>query len=302
MVALIAVVVGCSDDEPGIDASMPADGSPSLDASATDARVFDAAADDATTPDATVLDAQIDAAMLDAQTSDAGFAGGRILATWNMVRDGAMLTCADMDVTTMWLELTPTSPPGPRVLAGVFPCADHWGTSDVVPLAEYDVHLTLLDGGDVTRIAYASSASVTQDGGLVPVSAVIEFFDEPEAQLQQILDGAAAYYASSPEPKTFPWSTSTTPTYGECCNQGGICDPDPQLWTGEEWTDLGFEVDGRHRFSYSFNSAGSALDATFTARANADFDCDFATRDYELSGTVDADGNVTGSLYMSGSD
>jgi|MudIll2142460700_1097286.scaffolds.fasta_scaffold03559_3 hypothetical protein len=76
----------------------------------------------------------------------------------------------------------------------------------------------------------------------------------------------------------------------ECCAQPKhICQPDPQQWAASPWIELEFTVDEPHRFRYSYQSDGK----TFTARAVGDLDCDTTTITYTLTGTIEANGNVS---------
>ncbi len=61
-----------------------------------------------------------------------------------------------------------------------------------------------------------------------------------------------------------------TPQPG-CCEQGGACEPDGASWAAAGWRELGFSIDGEHRFSYEYVPDASGLSAT--VRAVGDVEC-----------------------------
>jgi hypothetical protein len=69
-----------------------------------------------------------------------------------------------------------------------------------------------------------------------------------------------------------------------CCDRGGTCPTDPAAWTAQGWRDLGFSIDGEHRFSYQYTPEPSGLGATL--RAVGDVACDGAVRVVEVKITV----------------
>jgi hypothetical protein len=69
-----------------------------------------------------------------------------------------------------------------------------------------------------------------------------------------------------------------------CCEQGGTCRPDPLLWAAAGWRDLGFSIDGEHRFAYQYTPDPSGLSATL--RAVGDVACEGAPSTVELKLTI----------------
>ena len=69
-----------------------------------------------------------------------------------------------------------------------------------------------------------------------------------------------------------------------CCEQGGTCRPDSSLWSAAGWRDLGFSIDGEHRFAYQYAPDPSGLSATL--RAVGDVACDGAPSAIELKLTI----------------
>jgi hypothetical protein len=58
------------------------------------------------------------------------------------------------------------------------------------------------------------------------------------------------------------------------------------------WSALNFQLTDQHWFGYAIESEGTASDALFTARAQADLDCDgtFSTWEQYLYGVADGAG------------
>jgi hypothetical protein len=63
-----------------------------------------------------------------------------------------------------------------------------------------------------------------------------------------------------------------------------MCSPDAAAWAQPGWRELGFSIDGEHRFSYQYAPDASGLAATL--RATGDVACDGALRTIELKLTV----------------
>lgn len=80
-----------------------------------------------------------------------------------------------------------------------------------------------------------------------------------------------------------PTAAGPTPEPG-CCARGGTCPPDPSAWAAPGWRELGFSIDGEHRFSYQYAPDPGGLAATL--RAAGDVACDGTVRVVELKLTV----------------
>ena len=74
--------------------------------------------------------------------------------------------------------------------------------------------------------------------------------------------------------------TAAGPTPGACCKQGGVCSPDATAWSAPGWRELGFSIDGAHRYTYQYTPDPSGLSATL--RAVADLACDRSTSTVEV--------------------
>jgi len=247
-------------------------------------------------PDASSFDAPpapVDAgsdAPLDAPAS------GSLLVSWRFYREGVpdpTVTCADLDAQTAMI-MGGVGLPGTTV-----PCDQHFILLERVPPQELDPLLFIVrpnpDGmTSSSRVGLRPAAPVTVVAGATTyVPLELRLFDEPYPQLQQLFDGAAAFYAASPAPKVFP---SGEPGYAGCgcATPGGICAPDATRWTVPPFSQLGFHVSGLSRFTYDFHAQGSGAAATFTITAYADYDCDAAIRQYTIHGSVASDGTVVG--------
>ena len=76
---------------------------------------------------------------------------------------------------------------------------------------------------------------------------------------------------------SFPASQAATPAVGSCCGQpGDRCDPrlSVEAWKSPTWTALGFSLDEPFYYSYQFDSAVTKVEASFSAWAFGDLDCD----------------------------
>lgn len=129
---------------------------------------------------------------------------------------------------------------------------------------------------------------------------------EAAPNLKKIFDGAKGYFEKGQQtdrtgdllPHEFPTSVALTPST-KCCSQtGGKCVSTD--WENATWAAIGFEISDPHVFQYRFDSDGEGTDASFTAGAHADLDCDSTMSTYERTGTVDSQLRVVGSrtLYI----
>ena len=96
-----------------------------------------------------------------------------------------------------------------------------------------------------------------------------------------IADRVAAHVAA--HGRVPPTAAGPTPEPG-CCDRGGACPPEAEAWSAPGWRELGFSIDGEHRFSYQYAPDPSGLAATL--RATGDVACDGAVRTVELKLTV----------------
>lgn len=78
--------------------------------------------------------------------------------------------------------------------------------------------------------------------------------------------------------------TPAGPTPRSCCEQGGVCRPGDPAWAAPGWRELGFSVDGPHRYTYQYAPDPSGLSATL--RAVADLSCDGSLSTVEVKLTI----------------
>ncbi len=90
-------------------------------------------------------------------------------------------------------------------------------------------------------------------------------------------------------PKRFPASTHTVPPAPPC---GRTVSTPATVWDKAGWGKLQFAITDRHRYSYSFVSAGTNTRAVYTARALGDLDCDGKLSTFELRGSIDREFGV----------
>ena len=122
-------------------------------------------------------------------------------------------------------------------------------------------------------------------------------------QLDKIYKSASNYYtaprvASGTGAKLqcqFPNNQDMTPDVSNkrCCggaqdtDKDDRCDVDTSKWTTPTWSALNFQMNDQHYFGYHFSSQGTLSAAKFTAKANADLDCDTTLSTFERYGYGD---------------
>lgn len=109
---------------------------------------------------------------------------------------------------------------------------------------------------------------------------------EAEQLLGYLADRVAARVATTGRVPPTP----AGPTPQACCEQGGVCTPDAAAWAAPGWRELGFSIDGPHRYTYQYAPDPNGLSATL--RAVGELACDGAVSTVELKLTV-AGGQVS---------
>jgi hypothetical protein len=104
---------------------------------------------------------------------------------------------------------------------------------------------------------------------------------EADELLGYLADRVAAHVTATGRVPATP--AGPTPE-ASCCDQGGACRPDPALWTQAGWRELGFSIDGEHRFAYQYVPDATGLSATL--RAVGDVACDGSPATVEVKLTV----------------
>lgn len=110
--------------------------------------------------------------------------------------------------------------------------------------------------------------------------------------------GGRDYYIGIKQSKTgpahFPPSTGLTPARRCCLHPDKRCPANPSLWRGNTtWRQLGFSIKGPHFYQYQFVSQGKGDQASFTARALGDLDCDGVYSTFERVGRITKSGYIT---------
>jgi hypothetical protein len=110
---------------------------------------------------------------------------------------------------------------------------------------------------------------------------------EADELLTYLADRVAAHVAATG--RVPPTAAGPTPETA-CCEHGGACPADAAVWSAQGWRDLGFSIDGAHRFAYQYAPDPNGLSALL--RAVGDVACDGAIQTIELRLTV-AGGKLT---------
>lgn len=123
---------------------------------------------------------------------------------------------------------------------------------------------------------------------------------EAVINVRRMAEGAVTFYHAErldPEtgavlPRRFPQGTPVTPARTACRNGESVkIMPAPERWGAPGFVELGFSVEEPHFYQYEFISTGEGEDATFTARAIGDLNCDGVLSTFERTGRV-VDGQV----------
>src|SRR5215470_17101434 len=128
---------------------------------------------------------------------------------------------------------------------------------------------------------------------------------EATTNVKKLYDGARSYEEEerigrgtiTPIAKQFPGGTATAPAANSCCGQpGDKCAPNPGDFTAASdlWSALKFSIDDPHYYWYTYTGSGTGLSSAFTAAANGNLDCDTEYSTFELVGSIQSDGTVTG--------
>ena len=127
---------------------------------------------------------------------------------------------------------------------------------------------------------------------------------EATMNVRKLFDSSVAYFeaehatsAGAIIARQFPGSVAWSPAQNTCAaSTGGKCSPSAQasVWRDPTWTALNFSVDDPFYFSYQYDAGGSDATSTFYAWASGDLDNDKTYSYFNRSGSITAEGNVTG--------
>lgn len=104
---------------------------------------------------------------------------------------------------------------------------------------------------------------------------------EADELLSYLADRVAAEVTTTGRVPPTPAGPTPQPP---CCEQGGLCNPDPAQWSTPGWRALGFSIDGPYRFAYQYVPDPGGLSATL--RAVGDVACEGKPSAIEVKLTV----------------
>jgi prepilin-type N-terminal cleavage/methylation domain-containing protein len=93
-------------------------------------------------------------------------------------------------------------------------------------------------------------------------------------------------------PSQFPRDELLTPGVDCCAQVDRKCNPAWTYWETPTWRALDFNMPDPHRFRFAYEGEGTGTGAVFTARGQADFDCDGTLSTYERCGVIVPGGAV----------
>jgi type IV pilus assembly protein PilA len=128
---------------------------------------------------------------------------------------------------------------------------------------------------------------------------------EAAGHLNKLWAGSVTWYETDhvsatgvPLTKQFPslGVAATREADKECgCMDGGKCPGGAASYKGAEWVALQFSIPDPHMYRPAYTSAGTGKDATFTAEATGDLDCNGVLSNFKRLGAIDGNGDVSGS-------
>ena len=117
------------------------------------------------------------------------------------------------------------------------------------------------------------------------------------ADLRLMFDGSIRYYTGLENaPRFYPNPVGLTPAVPFCRDGAPLAvEVGPETWRHPTWQALAFAPAGPRLSRYTFLSSGPGPDASFTARAVGDLDCDGVPTTFEWwHGPQDHEGPVNG--------
>ncbi len=130
---------------------------------------------------------------------------------------------------------------------------------------------------------------------------------EVAGHLNKMWAGSVTYYMSdlteiaddgqaAALPKQFPGPAAEWEQATPCCTSpGGRCPGGSTIWTNDAvWVALKFAIPDAHNYMPGYASSGTGTNATFTASALGNMDCDLVNSEFYRTGSVTAVGDVAG--------
>jgi len=127
---------------------------------------------------------------------------------------------------------------------------------------------------------------------------------EAVGHLNKAWSGSLTYYETdhieaggTMKPKQFPGLTASVAWTTECgCLTGARCPGGSGVWgTDGVWLALNFSLPDPHNYLPRYQSAATGSSAIFTAGASGDLNCNTTTAYFSRQGSINANGDVTGS-------
>jgi type IV pilus assembly protein PilA len=128
---------------------------------------------------------------------------------------------------------------------------------------------------------------------------------EAVGHLQKEWAGSLTYYESdhitaggTQLAKQFPGPSASEANGGEACGcaTGGRCSGGDSVWGSDSvWLALNFSLPDPHNYTPQYTSANTGTSATFTAAAWGDLNCNSPNALFERQGSINSNGDVTGS-------
>jgi type IV pilus assembly protein PilA len=128
---------------------------------------------------------------------------------------------------------------------------------------------------------------------------------EAAGYLNKMWAGSVTYYETDHTDTTGAAVAKQFPSLGvaasaeaakECgCLDGGKCPGGAVAWKDAAWTALQFSIPDPHLYMPHYTSTGTGKDATFTATATGDLDCNATVSEFKRVGAIDGNGDVSGS-------
>lgn len=126
---------------------------------------------------------------------------------------------------------------------------------------------------------------------------------EAVMNLRHMYDASVAYFAQESvgrggqlRARAFPRSEALTP--GEWCVTGEKLPVRDSDWNSQTWQSLSFMPTRPFYYNYEYESDGEYAEASFSARAVGDLDCDTVKSTFERMGRADSVSNVAGSGWV----
>lgn len=118
---------------------------------------------------------------------------------------------------------------------------------------------------------------------------------EVNENIERLYQALFAHHLRAKDKKTYRFpAAGPTPVHIPCGRTPHK--PDPALWLGRGWKELGFSISDKFRYQYRVISVGNGPGAGFIIRAHGDLDCDGVYSTYERTGQLMPGGRLKDGL------